>query len=108
MNESDLAKLRALTLLLDNAYEAYGLSLGSTERIKLGSNEGLIQLDFGNLWYRQHNPADLSQVPQIENVIVTSSVFSAARVNYFDCLDDAIEVVERWYEDAKVRAAQAG
>lgn len=108
MNESDLAKLRALALLLDNAYEAYGLSLGSTERIKLGSNEGLIQLDFGNLWYRQNYPVEVHEVPQIENVVITSSVFSAARVNYFDCLDDALEVVERWYEDAEMRASQAG
>lgn len=108
MNESDLVKLRTLTLLLDTAYTAYGLSLGTNERIRLGSDEGKIELTFGNLWFRQSYPAPADEQPQIETVVITSSVFSAARVNYFDCLDDALEVVERWCEDAKTRAAQAG
>lgn len=106
MKETDLVKFNELTLLLDNAYARHAANLPVGERIRLASNEGLIHLNFGNLWYRQHNPSGPGTAPEIESVIITSSVFSAARVNYFDSLDDAIEVVRGWYEYSKEKSQQ--
>ena len=97
MNRTTLAKLQELTLLLDLAYIHHFLGQGERYR----PSEGTIQLAFGNFWYRRENPTEPPQTPQIESVVIYSSVFSAARVNYFDSLEEAIEVVQTWYEQAR-------
>lgn len=102
MNENDLARLRELTLLLDLAYEHHFRSDPEAGK-HYKSAEGTIRLEFGNLWYRKNHPQVPPAPPEIEAVVVYSSVFSAARVSYFDSLDDAVTVVSGWYEDARER-----
>ena len=99
MNENDLTKLRELTLLLDLAYLNH--FAGNPSNYK--SAEGSIRLEFGNLWYRKANPQNPPAAPKIEAVVIYSSIFSAARVSYFDSLDDAINTVQTWYDHAKER-----
>ncbi|MDP9903223.1 hypothetical protein [Arthrobacter bambusae] len=99
MNENDLIKLRELTLLLDLAYLNH--FAGGASNYK--SAEGSIRLEFGNLWYRKANPQNPPAAPKIEAVVIYSSIFSAARVSYFDTLDDAIDTVQTWYDHAKER-----
>lgn len=97
MDENDISKLRELTLLLDLAY----LHHFKTKKGQYKSAEATVRLEFGNFWYRKKNPTEQPSGPPIEQVVVYSSVFSAARVSYFDTLDDAIAVVQSWYEGAK-------
>ena len=105
MTPEDITRLRELCLLLDLAYEHWFNATGESRGLK--SAEGTVRLEFGNVWYRQNNPNQPPAGPQIESVVVYSSVFSAARVSYFDTLDDAINVVQGWYQIAKDRASQA-
>src|SRR6218665_3193030 len=71
--------------------------------------EGTIRLEFGNFWYRKENPPVPPSGPEIEAVVIYSSVFSAARVNYFDSLNHAVGTVQSWYEMAKEhRASELG
>ncbi|PDQ34573.1 MAG: hypothetical protein B5766_10295 [Candidatus Lumbricidophila eiseniae] len=105
MNEADLIKLRELTLLLDLAYLHH--FEGGNRNAK--SAEGTIRLEFGNFWYRKENPPVPPSGPEIEAVVIYSSVFSAARVNYFDSLNHAVATVQTWYEMAKEhRASELG
>jgi len=97
MNSSLLAKLQELTLLLDLAYLHH--FRGGEYRYK--SAEGTIRLEFGNFWYRKEHPSAPPAAPEIESVVIYSSVFSAGRVNYFDSLDEAIAVVQIWYDQAR-------
>lgn len=101
MDENDLVKLRELTLLLDLAY----LHKFDGEAGALKSAEASIRLEFGNFWYRQKNQPPQPAAPEIESVVIYSSVFSANRVVYFDTLDDAIATVQTWYDDARAKAA---
>jgi hypothetical protein len=94
---TDLAKLQELTLLLDLAY----LHHSRGKKVKYASAEGTIRLEYGNFLYRKENPTAPPQGPEIENVVIYSSIFSAARLNHFDSLDDAIATVQSWYELAK-------
>jgi len=104
VNGDDLGRLRELTLLLDLAYIHHVKHVGGDKTLK--SSEGTVRLEYGNFWYRKRNPPEgIAEPPLIEQVVVYSSVFSAARVNYFDSLDEAISVVQGWYEDAKAANA---
>mgnify|MGYP006337489807 CR=1 FL=1 len=104
MSPSDIILLRELSVLLDLAY----LHHTGGGRSDLKSAEGAIRLEFGNLWFRAENPNEPPGGPVIESVVIYSSVFTAARVSYFDTLEDAIETVNRWYEDARAKSAQNG
>lgn len=97
MHPDDINKLRELSLLLDLAYLHY--FEGDVKKAK--SAEGTIRLEFGNFWYRKNNPAIPPAAPEIESVVIYSSIFSAARVTYFDDLDEAIQTVREWYEYQK-------
>jgi hypothetical protein len=97
MNKQDVAKLQELTLLLDLAY-IHHFKEGEA---KYKSAEATVRLEFGNFWYRKANPTSSPEAPQIESVVIYSSVFSANRVNYFDSLDEALSVVQTWYENAR-------
>jgi len=99
MHETDLEKLRELTLLLDLAYIHY--FDGGVTQYK--SAEASIRLEFGNIWYRKNHQPEPPGPPEIEHVVIYSSIFSAAPVTYFDTLDEAIEVVRGWYDYAKER-----
>lgn len=89
MNESDLVKLRELTLLLDLAYIHH---FGKDPR-RANSAEGSIRLEFGTFYHRKNNPPVPPQGPGIETVVIYSSVFSANRICHFDTLDQAIDTV---------------
>lgn len=102
MNENDLLKLQKLRLLLDNAYVYYNKAHPYKRRVKVA--EGSIRLEFGNHWWRRQFK---STSPVLENVVIFSSIFSAAKINYFDSLDEAIEVVNEWYEYAKALKQQS-
>lgn len=99
MQEIDIAKLRELTLLVDLAYLYHFKSAGEGANYKAA--EATVRLEFGNLWYRKKHPTEPPAGPEIETVVVYSSVFSAGRVNYFDSLDEAVEIAQGWYEHAK-------
>lgn len=105
MKESDLQLLRELSLVIDLAYLHWFEATGETRNLK--SAEGTVRLEFGNLWYRKNNPSQPPNAPNIESVVVYSSVFSANRVCYFDSLYDALEAARGWYEMAKARREQA-
>jgi hypothetical protein len=94
---TDVKKLQELTLLLDLAY----LHHSRGKNVKYASAEGTIRLEYGSFRYRKENPTAPPLGPELESVVVYSSVFSAARLNYFDSLDDAIATVQSWYELAK-------
>ncbi|WP_430867435.1 hypothetical protein [Demequina aurantiaca] len=100
MEPSDIAKLRELALLLDLAYLHHFMD---STRTGAGykSAEATVRLEFGNFWYRKKNPTERTFGPAIEQVVVYSSVFSAARVSYFDSIDDAVCAAQDWYEGAK-------
>lgn len=100
MEPNDIDKLRELTLLLDLAYLHHFKDSTRTGAI-YKSAEATVRLEFGNFWYRKKNPTEHPFGPMIESVVVYSSVFSAARVSYFDSLDEAVSVVQGWYEGAK-------
>jgi hypothetical protein len=101
MNETDLTKLRELTLLLDLAYLHH--FRGDSRNYK--SAEASIRLEFGNFWYRKDHPPGQAAAPLIETVLVYSSVWSAARLNYFDTLDEALTTIRGWYEHARANSA---
>lgn len=103
MDEDEIAKLRELTLLLDLAYLHH--FKGAGEGAKYKSAEATLRLEFGNFWYRKKNPTEQRAGPEIENVVLYSSVFSATRVSYFDTLEEALGVVRGWYDDAKANSA---
>jgi hypothetical protein len=103
MDEDEIARLRELTLLLDLAYLHH--FKGAAERAKYKSAEATVRLEFGNFWYRKKNPSAQRAGPEIENVVVYTSVFSAAPVSYFDTLEEALGVVRGWYDDAKASNA---
>lgn len=105
MKESDLQLLRELSLVIDLAYLHWFEATGETRNLK--SAEGTIRLEYGNFWYRKNNPSTPPQAPNIESVVVYSSVFSANRVCYFDTLYDALEAARGWYETAKERKERA-
>lgn len=96
MDQDDLRKLFDLKTLLDLAY--FHHSGGKTSHFK--SAEGSIELQFGNLAYRAAHPTSPPMAPEIESVVIRSSVFTANRVAYFDSLDEAIDIVQRWYQKA--------
>jgi len=100
MGPTDINKLRELTLLLDLAY-LHHFKDSNRASANYKSAEATVRLEFGNFWFRKKNPTDQSFGPAIEQVVVYSSVFSAARVNYFDTLDDAVCAANDWYEGAK-------
>jgi len=103
MDEDEIANLRELTLLLDLAYLHHFKGAGG--RAKYRSAEATVRLEFGNFWYRKKNPTEQPAGPEIESVVVYSSVFSAATVSYFDTLEEALGVVHGWYDDAKAANA---
>lgn len=100
MLPDDLTMLRELTLLLDLAYQHHYASDPSAAH-HYKSAEGTLRLEFGSLFWRQDRVARVGSIPEIESVVIYSSVFSAARVSHFDTLDDAIGVVGAWYAEAK-------
>lgn len=99
MNPNDLNKLHELTLLLDLAY----LHHFEGDAAGYKSAEGSIRLDFGNLWFRRNHQAAAGDAPIIESVVLFSSVFSANRILSLDSLDDALTVVQGWYDQARER-----
>lgn len=101
MKEPDLQRLREASLLLDLAIMNHLEATGETQNLK--SAEGTIRLEFGNFWYRKDHPATPPNAPEIESVVVYSSIFSASRVVYFDTLNDAMETIRGWYEYAKAK-----
>ncbi|HEU5223048.1 MAG TPA: hypothetical protein VFU07_05130 [Candidatus Lumbricidophila sp.] len=104
MDEKDLTKLRELSLLLDLAYMHHF----EGESANYKSAEATIRLEFGNFWWRKDHQSTPPNAPQIEAVVIYSSVFSAARVCHFDSLDDALVVVQGWYEQARERNLERG
>ena len=98
MKTQENALLSELSTLLDLAYTHYC----QARKPALKSADGTIRIEYGNLWWRRKNAPHIPPAtPAIETIIIYSSVFSATRMNYFDTLEEAVEVVRRWYEYAK-------
>ena len=107
MNGTDAIKLQQLACLLDLAYMHYLLefTLNLDLDHKLPSREGTIQVQYGDFSCRSARLDSPTWSPgpelEIESVVVCSSVFSAAKETCFDSLDEAIAVVQTWYDYAR-------
>lgn len=90
MNQTDFNKLLEIRRLLKEAYDHY---FDNSDDGHCKSQEGHIDLEFGNYW--TDNKCEM----KITSVNIYSYVFGNSRSHYYDTINEALEVVKRWHEE---------
>lgn len=90
MNQSDFNKLLEIRRLLKEAYDHY---FKHSDDGHCKSQEGHIDLEFGNYW--TDNKCEM----KITSVNIYSYVFGSSRSHYYETIDEALEVVRRWHKE---------
>lgn len=89
MNQQDFNKLVEIRKILNAAYDHYfKYSDGHCKK-----DDGNISIEFGNYW------EDNSREMKIISINIYSYVFGNCRTHCYYSLDEALEVVKRWYKE---------
>lgn len=94
INSTDLAKLKEIQRLLDEAYANY---FAKDPEGYCKSSEGAVTVGFGTFFDRRDGD------PSIKNVEIYSYVFGPNRLNNFRILDAALAAVTSWHTEEMAR-----